>query len=440
MAEAIGLSIDTVTAAGSAPASTQPADLARLCRELLSVISLLSPDGVRRELLYLGTSSRVFAAGADDIDEALAMLASASLLGFNQAVAATEDASASGTSAADAFTADASTVTVHRLVMRVVRERAARDDALPDYAAKATLLLHAYVQLIGEPWQQRPAARDFIRQTSALTASVAPDSRAADDDWLLNLRSWVVFCAIQLADTPSQAVALAEQLAADMERVRGPSHPDTRACLSQLSTAYREAGRVREAVSLGERVLADCERLLGASDPDTVAARQNLANAYLVAGRAADAVPLLEAVLAVRESADGDRGRELISVEHSLAAAYRAVGRAADALPLFERVAAESELVLGPSHRDTLAARVSLANAYRAAGRLAEAVSLLEQARADYERVFGRSHPYTLMAGGDWPASIRTPAGWRMRCRCSSWCWPSSSGCSARCIRKRSRP
>ena len=173
------------------------------------------------------------------------------------------------------------------------------------------MLLDAYVQSVGEPWQQRPAAREFIRQTSALTASVAPDARAADDERLLNLRSWALFCAIQLADTPSQAVGLAEQLAADIERVRGPSHPDTRACLSQLSTAYREVGRTREAVSLGERVLAHCERLLGGSDPDTVAARQNLAHAYLVAGRAADAVPLLEAVLAVRESAHGDRGQAL---------------------------------------------------------------------------------------------------------------------------------
>jgi tetratricopeptide (TPR) repeat protein len=390
VAEAIGLSLDTLAAA----------DLADLCRQVLSVISLLSPDGVSRELLYLGASAEVFAVGPEDLDQALAGLAAASLLGFTRAAPANADASAAD-APPDASAADASTLTVHRLVMRVARERAADDGTLPGLAVKATVLLYAYIRSVGEPWQNRLAARDFLRQASALTASVATDPRAADDEGLLNLRGWAVWCANELADSPSQAVDPAEQLAADNERVRGPSHPQTQAFLSHLATAYKAAGRVREAVSLYERLLAECERLLGPSDPSTIASRHNLAEAYLDAGRAADAVPLLERVLAEREPVIGQSSPQLLAIQHSLASAYRAVGRVADAQSLLEQVLAESERVLGPSHPDTLAARSSLANVYRAVGRLSEAVPLLEQVRAEYGQVFGRSHPYTLTAEGN---------------------------------------
>ena len=387
VAEAIGLSIDTVAAASPALPPTQPglAAAVPLCREVLSVISLLSPDGVSRPLLYLGASPNVFAVGPEELDDALAGLASASLLGF--------------TRAAGGSTVDASTVTAHRLVMRVARERAAHDGSLNDAATKAAVLLHAYVRSIGEPWQNRQAARDFVRQTSALVANVASDPSVADDEGLLNLRGWAVWCANELADAPSQAVDLAEQLAADNERLRGPSHPDTQASLSHVAAAYGAAGRVRDAVSLYERVLAESERQLGPSDPSTMASRQNLAEGYLAAGRAADAVELLEGVLAEREPAVGQSSPELLSIQHGLAVAYRAVGRQADAQSLFERVLAESERVPGPSHRATLSARSNLANAYRTAGRLSDAVPMLERVRAEYEQAFGRSHPYALMAG-----------------------------------------
>jgi tetratricopeptide (TPR) repeat protein len=374
-AEAISLSIDTV--AGD--------DLSRL---LLSVISLLSPDGVTRELLYLGASPDVFAATPEDVDEALAALAAASLLGFARATA-------------PAGVADSATVTAHRLVMRVARERSASPGALPGLTTKAVCLLSDYVRSIGEAWRERPAARDFIRQTSALTANVASDPRAADDADLLSLRGWAVWTAIVLGDAPSATADLAERLVADNERVRGPADPETRASLSHLATAYQLAGRVREAVAMYERVLADCERALGPADLSTITTRHNLASAYLAAGRAADAVPMLERVLAEREQFLGPSDEETLSTRHRLAAAYRDVGRTADAQSLFEQVLADSERTLGSSHPDSQAARASLANLYRAVGRLSEALPLLEQRRAEDEQLLGRSHPSTLAAGNN---------------------------------------
>jgi tetratricopeptide (TPR) repeat protein len=389
VAEAIGLSIDAVAAADpvAKPTPPGPAGAVGLCREVLSVLSLLSPDGVSRELLYLGASADVFASGPEDLDEALAGLAAASLLGFTRAAS-------TGVSAADA-----PTVTAHRLVMRVARERAARDGTLPDLAMKATALLDGYFRALGGPWQNRPGARDFIRQVDALAANVAFERRAADDERLLDLREAALGWINELADTPFQAVAIGEQLAADNERVRGSQPGKTLSSLSHLAAAYTAVGRVGDAASLYERVLAECERARGESDPDTLTARINLADAYRKAGRVAEAIPLLERGLADHEQVFGRSHRHTLVAGSTLAGAYQEVGRAAEAVPLFERVLAERERALGRSHPDTLTTRNNLASAYRAAGRLAEAVPLLERGLADHEQVFGRSHPYTLVAG-----------------------------------------
>jgi hypothetical protein len=64
VAEAISLSIDAVTTA----------DPTGLCGDLLAVISLLSPEGVARDLLYGGEGEGPPGGGAAEIDEALARL------------------------------------------------------------------------------------------------------------------------------------------------------------------------------------------------------------------------------------------------------------------------------------------------------------------------------------------------------------------------------
>jgi hypothetical protein len=72
-AEAILLSIDTL----------KSADQAGLCLRLLNIVSVLSPDGVPRDLLYTGEPAETSAERADAVDEALSRLAEASLLTYS---------------------------------------------------------------------------------------------------------------------------------------------------------------------------------------------------------------------------------------------------------------------------------------------------------------------------------------------------------------------
>jgi len=370
VAEAILLSIDALKAG----------DPTGLCGEVLEMVSLLSPEGVPRQLLYACGHADVWNATAEDIDEALGRLAGTSLV---------------------TFSGDDSTVLAHRLVTRVIRERAVHDGTAADLGMKTRRLLDGYRQSLGEVWQNRAAARDVVRQVAALVDHLGPhlgDANVAESQALLTLRGWALWCVIELGDSPTQAVELGETLVADCERLLGESNPDTLMSRNYLGDAYHAAGRVEEAVPLLERTLAERERVLGESHPDTLMSRNNLGDAYHAAGRVEEAVPLLERTLAERERVLGQSHPDTLISRNNLAAAYRAAERVGDAIPLYERTLAERERVLGQSHPDTLISRNNLAVAYVAAERVEEAFPLLERTLAEHERVLGESHPDTLMS------------------------------------------
>ena len=365
-AEAILLSFDAVTAA----------DPGGLCDILLCVISLLSPDGVSRDVLYLGEGTGIFPAQPPGIDEALARLADASLL---------------------SFTADGAAVTAHRLVMRVLRERASHDGRLPEIGRQTIKLLDSWWQSIDEPWRARAAAYNFARQVSALTSQFTPESAEADAvRELLDLRNDAQTCLTELADSATQAIELGEQLVSDSERIRGPHHPGTVAARSNLALAYDQAGRIDEAVGLCEQVVAAREHAVGSDHPSTLTARNNLAGLYVSAGRADEAIPLHEQVLTERERSLGLHHPDTVTARSNLALAYQETGRIYEATRLYEQVAADFEHAFGPKHPSTLTARSNLANAYANANRADKAIPLHEQVLTARETILGPGHPDTL--------------------------------------------
>jgi tetratricopeptide (TPR) repeat protein len=374
-AEAILLSIDTATAA----------DQTGLCADLLAVISLLSPDGVPRDLLYRATAEDIFAVDEETIDEALASLEDASLLAFG--------------GEGDSHP----TVTAHRLIMRVTRERRARERDIVAVGGKAAAMLLTARDSLGEgwPWERRQADRDLVQQIISLNDHLGAYLEPADKpvaETLLSLRSWGLWHLNARRDSPGQAVELGESLVPDQERILGEDHRETLSSRDNLATAYRAARRLDKAVPLLERTLADCRRVLGEADPGTLAVQGNLAAAYREAGRADEAVPLLERALADYTRLRGADHLDTVFTRSGLAIAYREAGRAEEAIPLLEQTTADLARVQGEGAPDTLISRSDLAVTYQAIGRLAEAAELLERTMADDVRVLGEDHPTTLEA------------------------------------------
>jgi tetratricopeptide (TPR) repeat protein len=401
LAEAILLSVEAVRAA----------DQTGLCGPLLDVIAMLSPAGVSRGLLARAGVDGFFSqsrkrsllarksirhASSADVDAALGRLSGASLL---------------------SFTADGATVTAHRMVMRVARERLVRDGHLAVPAKRMFHLLNAVYPSLLEPWKDRLAARDFVQQVSALTEHLTgtlADGHSEVNKDLLILRHQALWVLGELGDSALQAMDLGESLVADRARLLGDDHPDTLSSRGDLAYAYQEAGRLPEAITLYEAALAGLERQLGDKHPDTLRSRNNLANAYQDADRLPEAITLYEAALAGLERRLGDEHPDILSLQSNLANVYGDAGWLAEAITLHEQTLATRARVLGDEHPDTLSSRNNLADTYMAADRLPEAITLHEQTLATRIRVLGDEHPHTLASrnnlGSAYRAAGRLPA------------------------------
>ena len=385
---------------GLAPAGLLALDAVRagdgtgVCGAVMDLASVLSAAGVPRAVLHAAGQAGAFGeqgqpggVAAEVVDEALGRLAGSSLL---------------------TFSTGGGTVAAHRLVMRVIRERLARQGHLAAACQAAAAALQARAEALQQAWEDRPARRDLAEQILAVHEHAAVFSGEDGSDLtqaVLRLRGWAVWFLNDLGDSAAQAIAVGEPLLADYERVLGPDHPDTLASRNNLAAAYRAAGRFAEAIGLHERTLAGRERVLGPDHPATLNSRNNLATAYQEAGRFAEAIGLHERTLAGRERVLGPDHPDTLQSRNNLASAYWAAGRAAEAIGLHERTLAGRERVLGPDHPDTLQSRNNLASAYWAAGRAAEAIPLFERTLADMERILGPDHPRTMTVRGNLAAA-----------------------------------
>ena len=355
-----------------------------VCIAVMEVVAVLSPSGVRRALMHEAARQGVLQRdGQPDerspevVDRALARLAGASLL---------------------TFSVDGSSVTAHRLVMRVIREQLAGANSLPAVCTVAAQLLDGLSEPLERTWyENRGDVRDLVEQIMALSEwSAGSPASSALVRHMLPLRLWAVWSLNCLNDSAAQSIRIAEPLLADQERMLGTDHPDTLATRNELAEAYRDAGRTAEAITMLEQTVTDRERVLGAYHRLTLLSRSYLAGAYRGAGRTAEAITMLEQTVTDRERVLGAYNPETMFSRGNLAEAYREAGRVAEAVALHEHNLSDMERVLGSDRPETLTSRNDLARAYQDAGRTAEAISMHEQTLADRKRVLPPDHPDTL--------------------------------------------
>jgi len=365
------------------------------CTAVMDLLAVLSAAGVRRSLVHAaggaglaGRDRSVPALPPEVVDRVLARLAGTSLL---------------------TFSLDGSSVSAHRLVMRVIRENLAASDALTVVCESAAQLLDGLAASRWEIWHEdRAATRDLVEQIMALDESAArcPPGSALDHR-MFRLQGWAAGLLNLLGDSAAQSIVIGERLLAARERVLGPDHPDTLGSRNNLANAYWAAGRTDEAITSHEQTLAARARVQGPDHPDTLSSRDNLALSYRDAGRTDEAISLHEQALADRERVLGPDHRDTLSSRNNLAIAFRAAGRTDEAISLHEQTLAARKRVLGPDHPDTLQSRNNLALAYGDAGRTDEEISLHEQTLAAYERVLGANHPDTLRSRNNLATAYR---------------------------------
>ncbi|MFD4444553.1 tetratricopeptide repeat protein [Nocardia sp. NPDC058519] len=374
--KAILLSLETTEA------TSGDAELDTAVRDLLELIAMLSPAGVWVEILPDGTGR---------LHEALARCEWGSLL-------------------TRSTTGDA--VLMHRLISRVLRERASTEQA-PTYQHPAAVAETGLVRLANnaltvldnhsfdtsQSWNYRDVGAHLIDHLDSIWNSRAHATSTTLAQKLALARIWAGRHLIEAADT-TRAISYTYQCLADAALTLGTSHHYTVASRFNLALAYFAAGRVEEAVPVFELTLTDAERVLGLDHPDTLLARKDLAEGYAGMGWIDKAIPLFEQTLADTERVLGLDPLTL-AVGNQLANTYQIAGRMTQAIALHEQTLADRARILGSDHPDTLTSRSNLALAHLAAGHLAEAITASGQTLTDRAQVLGPDHPLTLISRGN---------------------------------------
>jgi tetratricopeptide (TPR) repeat protein/transcriptional regulator with XRE-family HTH domain len=364
------------------------ADRTGLAHDLISLMALLSADGVPRSLLYaaglhgdLGPGGLELEGDPEKVvDDALGKLASMSLLTFSD---------------------NWSAVAGHRLTMRVVLERAAAadDGTMVRVAAGAIRVLRDMTRSMPDPRQDRTGARDTAKQVIDLHEHLSRFLGSHDDPMtaeLLRLRCWAMECLVRQYDGFSQVVQCGPAVVADCERIFGPENEATLHARTNLATAFYQAGQLDAAASLSRLNLAVCQRAAGNCGKETLAVRHNLALVMEDAGNLEEAIDLWQQLLGDRERELGPDDEDTMATRNDLAHAYEQNGDLDKAVPMRELLLNDSIRVFGPDHENAVVCRNNLARAYELAGRPEEATPMYEQTLASFVTMFGADHPYSL--------------------------------------------
>jgi Tetratricopeptide repeat len=229
-------------------------------RRLLDCLAVLAPAGADPTLLHHLTTHAEPAGGrrwwrllrrpgirivAADVDAVVAVLAGRSLT---------------------MPTVEGDRVVVHRLVQRVLRDRAQRTRRLDAVlATTADRLEAAAAAQIGSQWDTRTLIAEYAEHALSLWTHAASEPTQRR---LLTLRRWVVYWLNEVHNFTA-AITLGVALVGDCERVLGPEHPDTLRSRNNLADTYRAMGRLDEAIRLNEQTLTDSQRVLGPDHPTT---------------------------------------------------------------------------------------------------------------------------------------------------------------------------
>ncbi|MFG1965398.1 tetratricopeptide repeat protein [Nonomuraea sp. NPDC049028] len=350
---------------------------------LLEVIALLSPSGVPRNLF-----SAALGVAGNRLDDTFAVLSDASLITFSQ---------------------DNETVLMHRLVQRVLRERA--QPRMPQVLRHTIGLLRGFDRhLARNPvrWRARPQIEALAQQVS--TVYGVARSHGSTGLALLRLCAATGGYLLELAE-PTRAAALLEPTLADQERLLGADDRVTLITRNDLAEAYRMAGHFDQALDQFRATLEARERTLGPDHPETLISYNNLAGVERARGNPRRAIELLEDALIRLRAALGDEHEYTLVSLGNLAGALRESGLEDEAIHLFEGTLAEQERLLGQDHPHTLSTRGSLGTAVGSRRhRSREAIALLEKTVETQSRLLGDTHPETL-AGRARLAGVLLSAG-----------------------------
>ncbi|MET8860037.1 FxSxx-COOH system tetratricopeptide repeat protein [Streptomyces sp. NPDC004579] len=398
-------------------------ETAPLAVELLHVLAWLDPDNCPRSLLA------PLAPGKVPVDRALGRLNTFSMVTLTD-----------------------KTVSVHRLVQTVLRDKAIRHasretvegsvpppprgrpqaervlleavypdgaEAAPDEARLALLAPHVIALSGTDPGDYRPDLARLFCETSVhlhrqgqIVRSL-PVRRAyarqvvagfGSDDQTALIGCNALASALAAAGELGTAVEVLEELRERSIRALGPSNLTALNIRANLASAYHDSGRLEAAIEEFIDAAAVAAEHLGPEHVRTLTLRNGLALAYEDGGRPKQAIKIYEDMLRNPERLVGrehDSTPPILSaaaVRNNLAGAYESVGRYKESVALYRAVLAELTDALGCEHPTTVDCLGNLGYALESAGRFDEACDIYREVLERRVAILGEDHPDTLLS------------------------------------------
>jgi hypothetical protein len=361
-AEAVLLSLQTL----------EDADPSGQVGVALTGLALLSPDGVSRELLTSLWADRM---DADDVESVLSEL--------NQACLVT-------------WADDRDSVRMHRVVGRVIRERAADGRQLGTELERVAAALESMLPADDQAWQQRDLGQELVAHIIAVTQH-AHDARAeaALVAACARLGQWTLAHLRETAEL-RRALDLGHAWLNDDEPLFDPSAAGADELRAELAAVHREAGHHQTALELFTTVLRYREQLLGPHHLDTLAAKEGLALTLEAAGRPLAACDLLDTVITERQQTLGSGHRDTLRSRLHLLDCHWFLGHRPRVADLAPGLVADCTSALGADDPLTLRARERAFWIAWQRGDRDHACAGLQHLLDDHIRVFGADHPRTL--------------------------------------------
>jgi len=269
---------------------------------------------------------------------------------------------------------DSRTLTIHRLVQRVLQDRMDLDSQQQWAERTVMAVSHAFPQLEFATW---PRCQRLILQVQACVPLI--------EQWNVSFpeAAWLLHEAGSYLEERAQyreAEQLLQHATALCEQVFGAEHPTTAASLNNLANLYREQGKYEQVEPLAVRALDIWMRGLGAKHPDTAAPFQTLAILYRIQGKYEQAEILHQLTLTIWKQTLGAEHPKVARCLNNLAALYENMGRYKEAEVCFQSALTIDEKALGLEHPDIAIDLNNLANLYSTQGKYEQAELLYQRA------------------------------------------------------------
>ena len=176
------------------------------------------------------------------------------------------------------------------------------------------------------------------------------------------------------------------------EKLLGPEHLDLATSLNTLAGVYDALGRYEEAGQLFQRALAIRERNLGPQHPQVTISLNNIASIHYVNGEYEQAEQLFLRVIDIREQTLGKEHPHLAVGLNNLAKVLVKQKKYTEAYGLYQRAVDIFQKAFGPDHPSVATCISNLAQLGDLLENYEEAESLHRQALALRKKVFGEEH------------------------------------------------